>query len=125
MGKLKARNPFLLLAVLTTVAPPVHAKVMPTDLKKLTRHSDAIAVARVYQVTTIGGVKVARATVLRSLTGMHANQQFAFIAQPTWSCDGSTAVQDETVLIFLSQPILDSYFLKAHRQFPSARASQL
>jgi hypothetical protein len=121
---------FLLMAAAAYLGPipRVHAEVASTTLQKLTAQADAIAVARVTSVELIGGVRVASASVIRSLKGLHANQRFAFLAQGTWTCDASYAVSGETVLIFLvnsSTPGFNSEFLSWRPWFGFLRRRHL
>jgi len=124
----KAPKVLLAFAVLTTAANITHGKVGSTTLEALTKSADAIAVAKVVKVTKISGVKVAQATVTRQLKGLSDKQRFAFLAEKTWACDMSHAVEGETVLIFLSRLNSRGFledFLNKHPQFESERTKHL
>ncbi len=94
----------LLLTVATGIsagaARPLAAKVARTDLSSLVRKSHLIVVATVEELIKDCGVTLARAVPMRSLKGS-APQSLFFVAQPTWRCDVSKAVEGETVLLFL------------------------
>jgi len=96
--------------------PPVAARKARTDIVELSARSDAIAVARVDRVLLHGGMRIAVATVLRPIKGLNANQRFSFLAEPTWTCDSSTAVLGETVLLFLERPGdgFDNWLIEVH-----------
>lgn len=115
-------------AILITAVNNAHGRVASTTLEALTKSADAIAVAKVDRVTRIGGVKVAQATVIRPLKGLSDKQQFAFLAEKTWTCDMSHAVKGETVLIFLSKLNSRGFlgdFLNKHPQFESEKTKHL
>jgi hypothetical protein len=117
-----------LFVVLIWAADGVRGEVASTTLRELTARANAIAIARVDKVERIGGVRVARATVLRPLKGLAARQQFAFLAQGTWTCDESYAVQGETALIFLGSPATSGFardFLRMRPWFEFLRARRL
>jgi len=88
--------------LLAAVGRAAEAKVAVMGLDDLIRSSEGIAVAKVDRVETFEGVKLARAVVLSPLKGLRRGQTVAFVAQPTWTCDSSTAVAGETILLFLS-----------------------
>lgn len=101
----------LLVVGLYVMAAPVDtatAAVAGTTLERIARAADVIAVAQVEKIEVISaidgisGQRVAVAKVLRSLKKAEAGQKLAFLAQPTWTCDISTAAAGETVLLFLS-----------------------
>jgi len=95
---------FVALAASLAAPPPAFARVAPTKLETITQAADAIAVARVDSVRLYGGMKVALATVTRPLKGLKSRQRFCFLAERSWSCDRSTAIRGETVLLFLTRP---------------------
>jgi hypothetical protein len=104
-----------------SVAPRVG--VMSFD--ELVRFSDAIVVARVIAVhevlradptgevladphaeferTRKSAWAIAEAEVLRRIKGERGTTRVWFVAEPTWTCDISTANTGETVLLFLSE----------------------
>lgn len=112
MAQLVSRSivgPLLMTAWMLAILCPASAKVASTSLEELARDASATAIAHVDQVKEIEGVRVALATVTEPLGGLHQGQRFAFVAQGTWTCDSSTAVPGETVLLFLQQPIKGWY----------------
>jgi hypothetical protein len=98
------------------------------DLDRLTERADAIAVARVTEFVRVGGVCVARATVIRPLKGVSVSQPFAFVAQPIGMCDARYSEEPRTAVVFLrrAQPgRLDPDFLQAYPSFPAAYSRRL
>lgn len=87
----------LSLVFLSTV---VHAKVATVSLHELVRLSDIILVGEVERVEVKAGVKVARVRSSQFIKG-HAECPIAFVAEATWTCDISTAVPGEPVLLYL------------------------
>jgi hypothetical protein len=117
-------NFFLAFVVLMTTVNEAHSRKASIPLESLTNSADVIAVAKVDKVTKISGAKVAEATVIRPLKGLKEKQQFTFLAEGTWTCDTSHAVEGETVFIFLRQPNLGEDFLKKHPKFKSEQAQR-
>ena len=74
--------------------------VMPT-LEGLTRTASLIVVAQVENVTEKDGVKVATARVIDVWKGLSAGT-VQFRASRSWTCDASTAIPGETVVLFLA-----------------------
>src|SRR5262245_26570032 len=101
------RSPFrqlarvLLLGLLIGQAPRSADARVIVDFDATVKAADAIGIARVTEIATLDGVKVARATIIRPLRGVAAESRVAFVAEPTWSCDTSWAVVGETVLLVL------------------------
>jgi len=93
----------LFLLALLLMPDAARGEVAPTTLEKMTGRADAIAVARVDRIISVNGVRVALAAVFLPLKELPVGQRFAFIAQPTWACDDSTARQGEIVLLFLTR----------------------
>lgn len=121
MGNLTLQNMLLLTVAFITstiVTNEARSDTASTTLEILTLSSDAIVIAKVDNVTKIDNVKVAEATVIRSLKGLRAQERFAFLAEKTWTCDISDAEKGETVLIFLDK-FSDKSFLQSHPQFES------
>lgn len=125
------RTLFVLL-LLFGAANSVHARRMEMSLEELARHSQVIVSAQVKMVSTIGGMKVAEATVVRSIAGENVKEgmKLTFIAGRTWACDTSHAVAGETVLLFLTQldrekpdPLLKE-FLNERPQFDAEYTRQ-
>jgi hypothetical protein len=118
----------IVFLVLAAGAKEASCRVGSTTLQRLTAQADAAAVARVDRVEQIGGVRVATATVLRPLKGLHGHQRFAFLADHTWVCDVTEALLNETVLLFLNKPSTVGFagdFMKAHPRFAQERAERL
>jgi hypothetical protein len=104
------------------------ADVAAVTLEEEVAFSSAIGVAKVERVVSVGGVKVALATVRQSLKGLRVGQRLAVIAQPTWTCDTSTARQGETALLFLERFRVEDFaanFPDAAARFTANRKSQL
>jgi hypothetical protein len=115
-----------LFALLATAVSTAHGRVGSTTLKALTVYSDGIAVAKVERVEKVGGVSVATAKVVHPLKGLRAQQQVAFLAEGTWTCDTSYAVVGETVLLFLQRPGAHfQEFIRNRPQFQQERTSRL
>jgi hypothetical protein len=95
------------LAVLFAVA--AHARVATISFAALVKYSKVVVLARVTRVESISGMKVATAEVLRGTTD---SKTIAFIAEPTWTCDVSTAFVGETVLLFLAKPLIRGHIKK-------------
>ena len=74
--------------------------VMPT-LEGLTRTASLIVVAQVENVTEDGGVRVATARVMDVWKG-RSKGIVRFRASRSWTCDASTAIPGETVVLFLA-----------------------
>lgn len=95
---------------------------MPT-LEQLTKNSKLVVVAQVEEIVTepsagggnLSGVReiawekrVATARVLEVWKGTIAGETVRFRASKTWTCDVSTAVVGETVVLFLTDDPKDS-----------------
>jgi len=74
--------------------------VMPT-LEGLTRNASLIVVAQVENVNEKDGVKVATARVIDVWKGRSPGI-VQFRASRSWTCDASTAIPGETVVLFLA-----------------------
>src|SRR6266446_4996845 len=70
-------------------------------MKSCWKMSNEIVLARVVEVNTVKGVKIARVKVLETYKGKGVNE-LLFLAQPTWTCDIAEAVKGETALLFLT-----------------------
>ncbi len=108
------------LLMASVLAVPAQARVARTTLVDLARNADAIVIARVEGVPSFDGLPVARAVPTRVLKGNLGQGPLHFVAGPTWSCDMSTAVRGETVLLFLNRAETDRFSRKGYRQ-PGAR----
>ncbi len=78
------------------------AYVVPATLDELLKAAEAVVIARVDGVATIEDIRIASATVESVIRGDTSLRVVHFVAQPTWNCDVSDAVQSERVLLFLS-----------------------
>jgi hypothetical protein len=92
---------------------PAKAKVAPATLKDLTASASVVVVGTVTRVLEVSGVRVAILLVSEHWKGESA-EELMFLAQPTWTCDGSWAEQGEQGVYFLapykSQPDLTDAF---------------
>jgi hypothetical protein len=95
-------------------AVPASAKVAIIQIEELVARSDVIVVATVTGISPSPGNRhvSAGAVVERTLKGSMTGT-FRFLASPTWTCDVSTAVQGETVLLFLKRRP-DGHFIIGH-----------
>jgi hypothetical protein len=94
------KRALILAVILVFGVGLVGAKVAPTTLAKLIRFSDSIALGTVTDVRAIDGIHVARVKVSQTLKGKESDE-FYFLADPTWTCDITTANGGETALFFL------------------------
>lgn len=78
-----------------------HAEVGTIDIGELRQLSSLVVLGHISSVKEIDGVKVAMIKPQKFLKGM-ARCPLAFVAEPTWTCDMSTAVSGERVLLYLS-----------------------
>ncbi|HEV2762310.1 MAG TPA: hypothetical protein VGV38_04880 [Pyrinomonadaceae bacterium] len=115
---MKRRNlvlSFLLAASLSSLPRPAQGRAVMPSLEALAKSAKVIVVAQVEKVvdeTPEGGAgasgvrdlywerRVASARVLEVWKGT-ADERVRFRASRTWSCDVSTAVKGETVVLFL------------------------
>ena len=91
------------LAVLLTIVGLtgwLHGRVGSIAFSTLVKDSDEIVLGRVVDVITVKDAKIARVKVLETYKGEKVDELF-FFAQPTWVCDISEAVKNETILLFL------------------------
>ena len=63
--------------------------------------SPVIVRAKVDSIEKVVGIRVAIATVLDTYKGRVSGEKVAFVAQPTWICDVSSASKGESVLLYL------------------------
>jgi hypothetical protein len=77
--------------------------VSPTTLEELTWSSEIIAVGRDVRVFEVHGWRVAEFAVDRVLKGDVQTRTLYYLADPTWTCDISTAASGEKSLIFLER----------------------
>lgn len=87
------------------IAVPAAAnfKVSTISLEALAKQSDAIVVAEVSKIVTRAGVRVAVATIVEGVKPGSPTGTIEFVAEATWTCDISSAVAGERVLLFLSE----------------------
>jgi len=89
---------------IAALAAACHAKVAATSLGELVGLSDLIVVGRVIDIPSVEKTRVAEVEVTQVLKGRLAGTTLYLLAQPTWTCDTSTAVKGESALLFLQQP---------------------
>ena len=95
--------PVWLVAVAITLFAPkatFSRALMPT-FEMLTRTASLIVVAQVENVTENGDVSIATARVIDVWKGRSAGS-IQFRASKSWTCDVSTAIPGETVVLFLA-----------------------
>lgn len=73
---------------------------VPMD--QLTRDATVIALGRVSEIMTVGGVRIAHLRVDRTLKGEPQTDVY-FVAEPSWSCDISDASEGESGLYFFTE----------------------
>ncbi|UCF81629.1 MAG: hypothetical protein JSV08_04240 [Acidobacteriota bacterium] len=104
----------LLAALVLSADHNLHAKAIWHSLKELAQQADVIVKAKVESIETsetseelwgfITHIKIATANVERVFKGnVKQKEKVRFIASPTWTCDNSTAIEGETVVLFLEQ----------------------
>jgi len=103
MSTRASRRSFLALMTLSLAAGAASADLASVRLEQLVQRADIIAVAKVDEVRKVHTTKIAFATLQEPLKGGTKRARVAFIAEGTWACDESTAVEGETVLLFLSR----------------------
>ncbi|MES3020441.1 MAG: hypothetical protein V4857_02535 [Pseudomonadota bacterium] len=95
----------LLTVALLFATPVLSAMVLPIDLREMVWASDTIVVAKVESVGkhwwSPFGYKYAKARVLETWKATAKLDVVEFSASPSWTCDISTAVENETVILFL------------------------
>lgn len=91
------------LSALLVCAPSVEAKVARIELRELVKLSDCIVVAQMESVSSMKGVRIARAVPRQSFNGTFEPKPFYFVAETSWVCNIRTAVKGETVLLFLNR----------------------
>ncbi|BBO24375.1 MAG: hypothetical protein AMXMBFR19_09360 [Chthonomonadaceae bacterium] len=87
--------------ILSLLCASAQAKVATISLNALAKLSDLILVAEVERVELRAGVRVARIKTIQFVKGS-AECPIAFVAERTWTCDLSTAIAGERVLLYLS-----------------------
>lgn len=106
MNQLKA-----LAAGCVGLATMAHARVGTIDIGELRQLSSLVVLGHISSVKEIDGVKVAMIKPQKFLKGQ-ATGPIAFVAEPTWTCDMSTAVSGERVLLYLSPLTTTGSFAK-------------
>ena len=94
----------LIICLLALLAPvQVFGKVALMPLSSLVASSELIVVAQVESVSPLVGRKrYARARVTEVWKGTNT-ETIEILASPSWICDTSTAVEGETVVLFLNR----------------------
>lgn len=88
------------LVLLLLATAEANASVAAVELRKLATETPTIVVATVESIRTIEDRKWAFARVTESVKGS-SRTGVLYLAQPTWTCDTSTAREGEEVLLFL------------------------
>lgn len=86
---------------LMIVSPESRAMLRSVPMDELTRHATMIALGRVSEIMTVGGVRIAHLRVDRTLKGEPQTDVY-FVAEPSWSCDISDAREGESGLYFFT-----------------------
>lgn len=90
------------------------AKVARIDFRELVSMSDVIVVAKVESVSrSLSGNRNAFARVKQVWKGK-PGANVKFLASPTWTCDTSTAIKGETIVLFLTRVMRLGPFHIAH-----------
>lgn len=96
--------PVALLSVLAVATAGLAlARVGRVSLTALARGAERIVLARVQSVSTIDGMRIAKAMAQETYKGSPGGSPFYFIASPTWRCDTSDAKVGELALLFLNR----------------------
>lgn len=90
-------------ALYIAVAAAANFKVSTISLEALTKQSGTIVIAEVYEIVERAGVRVAVANVVEGVKPGSPIGTIEFVAEATWTCDISSAVVGERVLLFLSE----------------------
>lgn len=93
-------KPLCRVVVICALASSAAAKVATISIAELARECQASAVATVTSVEEVAGLRVAFAQRLERVSG-RVPERFAFVAEMTWKCDISTAIEGERVLLYL------------------------
>jgi hypothetical protein len=91
----------MLLTAFTCLATASSKKVKAISVNELYKMSPVIVRAKVDSIEKVVGIKVAMATVFDTYKGRVNGAKVAFVAQPTWICDVSSAKKGESVLLYL------------------------
>jgi hypothetical protein len=114
--------PLASILVAVACAPAVSAKVSPTTLEEVAWSSELIAVGRDVRVFDVHGWRVAEFAVDRVLKGDAQTRTLYYLADPTWTCDVSTAAPGEKSLIFLGRVAAEEaqsdFFSRPSRETP-------
>ena len=97
----------MMLLALVCMAPMATKKVKTITVDELYQMSQVIATAKVESISAVSGVKVATAKIIKIFKGKPVTDHLKFVAQQTWTCDISTAIKGETILLYLS-PVTSS-----------------
>src|SRR5688500_11886179 len=90
---------FLVLTFAVSAAVSVQAKAGSISFEDLASSSEQIVIGKVETVTSIEDVRVAKVAVTRTLKGIPVNEVY-YLAEPTWTCDITSAEVGETALFF-------------------------
>ena len=89
-----------MISLALIAAWPGEAKVARTTLEKLFTASDRVVIGEVLEIERVAGFKWAKTEVRRDIKG-GGSSEILFLAEPTWTCDTSSAQVGEQVLLFL------------------------
>lgn len=101
MGESILRLPLRMIGFVVFLGAGVaSAKVAPTTLANLFRISDRVVIGKVSKIEKVAGFRWARLQVTQNIKGTGADEVL-FLAEPTWTCDTSSATVGEEALLFL------------------------
>ena len=103
-------------------APPCQAKVGIIPLSDLSRGSDLILIAKITNVETSQGIKIASIKLLHTIKG-EPPPSLGIVAQSTWTCDTSDAYPGEKTLLFLDRVPNNVVRLRGNRDVPDIRVA--
>ena len=89
-----------LVLLLVLVAASANAKVGGTTLADLFHLSDRVVIGKIVKIETRAGRQWARVEVAQTVKGAGAGE-ILFLAEPTWTCDTSSATVGDEALLFL------------------------
>lgn len=80
----------------------VQAMVAPVAFEELANGSERIVIGKVESVAAIEDVRIAKVAVTRTLKGTPVKEIY-YLAEPTWTCDITSAEVGETALFFFDK----------------------
>lgn len=106
----------MLLQVLTCLATGSLGKVATITVNELFRNSDLVVIAEVKEIRKVSGIQIASADIQQTFKGEPAIKSVDFVAESAWSCDISTAIKGERVLLYLSTSNFESPIYEEFKQ---------